>query len=143
MLAVTLLALRILTATLHERDGLACTALLDDFGSHDGTCYERCADLGAGTLANNEDFIEFNLCAGFGIDLLNQIARTAAQAPGAAVLVESARSFPDNSEFESLLTFTGPGTGAWMPVSARSSAVPSNAVLTLRGISCVVGWRTK
>ena len=28
-----------------------------------------------------------------------------------AVLADSARSFPDNSEFESLLTFTGPGTG--------------------------------
>ena len=32
---------------------------------------------------------------------------------------------------------------SWMPVSARSSAAPVNAVLTLRGISCVVGWRTK
>ncbi len=33
---------------------------------------------------------------------------------------------------------------SWMPVIERStSGVPSNAVLTLRGISCVVGWRTK
>ena len=33
---------------------------------------------------------------------------------------------------------------SWMPVIERSSAgVPSNAVLILRGISCVVGWRTK
>lgn len=31
-----------------------------------------------------------------------------------AVLAESARSFPDNSEFEALLTFTGPGTGAFV-----------------------------
>ena len=33
---------------------------------------------------------------------------------------------------------------SWMPVIARSVVgVPSKAVLTLRGISCVVGWRTK
>jgi hypothetical protein len=33
---------------------------------------------------------------------------------------------------------------SWMPVSERSSpGVPSNAVLILRGMSCVVGWRTK
>ena len=32
---------------------------------------------------------------------------------------------------------------SWMPVIARSSSVDVNAVLTLRGISCVVGWRTK
>ena len=32
---------------------------------------------------------------------------------------------------------------SWMPVSARSLSEPVNAVLTLRGISCVVGWRTK
>ena len=32
---------------------------------------------------------------------------------------------------------------SWMPVSARSVSEPVNAVLTLRGISCVVGWRTK
>ena len=32
---------------------------------------------------------------------------------------------------------------SWMPVIARSSSVAVNAVLTLRGISCVVGWRTK
>lgn len=31
-----------------------------------------------------------------------------------AVLADQARSFPDNSEFESLLTFTGPGTGAFV-----------------------------
>lgn len=30
------------------------------------------------------------------------------------VLAERARSFPDNSEFESLLTFTGPGSGAFV-----------------------------
>ena len=33
---------------------------------------------------------------------------------------------------------------SWMPVSERSaSGAPSNAVLILRGIICVVGWRTK
>ena len=32
---------------------------------------------------------------------------------------------------------------SWMPVIARSSSVAVKAVLTLRGISCVVGWRTK
>ena len=33
---------------------------------------------------------------------------------------------------------------SWMPVSERSaSGVPSKAVLILRGIICVVGWRTK
>ncbi len=33
---------------------------------------------------------------------------------------------------------------SWMPVIDRSSpGVPSNAVLILRGISCVVGCRTK
>ena len=32
---------------------------------------------------------------------------------------------------------------SWMPVSARSVSEPVKAVLTLRGISCVVGWRTK
>ena len=32
---------------------------------------------------------------------------------------------------------------SWMPVSARSVSDPVNAVLTLRGMSCVVGWRTK
>ena len=32
---------------------------------------------------------------------------------------------------------------SWMPVMARSSSVAVNAVLILRGISCVVGWRTK
>jgi hypothetical protein len=31
-----------------------------------------------------------------------------------AVLPEAARSFPDNSEFEALLTFTGPGTGEFV-----------------------------
>ncbi len=31
-----------------------------------------------------------------------------------AVLPEAARSFPDNSEFEALLTFTGPGTGQFV-----------------------------
>jgi hypothetical protein len=32
---------------------------------------------------------------------------------------------------------------SWMPVIARSSSVAVKAVFTLRGISCVVGWRTK
>ena len=32
---------------------------------------------------------------------------------------------------------------SWMPVIARSASVAVNAVLTLRGISWVVGWRTK
>ena len=32
---------------------------------------------------------------------------------------------------------------SWMPVIARSSSEPEKAVLILRGISCVVGWRTK
>ncbi len=32
---------------------------------------------------------------------------------------------------------------SWMPVIARSSSEPLKAVLILRGISCVVGWRTK
>jgi hypothetical protein len=32
---------------------------------------------------------------------------------------------------------------SWMPVIERSSGEPSNAVLILRGIACVVGWRTK
>ncbi len=32
---------------------------------------------------------------------------------------------------------------SWIPEIARSSGVPSKAVLTLRGMSCVVGWRTK
>jgi hypothetical protein len=32
---------------------------------------------------------------------------------------------------------------SWMPLIARSSSVALNDVLTLRGISCVVGWRTK
>jgi hypothetical protein len=40
-----------------------------------------------------------------------------------AVLAESARSFPDNSEFESLLTFTGPGTGAWVKDVAMNPEV--------------------
>ena len=32
---------------------------------------------------------------------------------------------------------------SWMPVIATSSSVAVNAVFTLRGISCVTGWRTK
>jgi len=32
---------------------------------------------------------------------------------------------------------------SWMPEIARSRGDPSNAVLILRGIACVVGWRTK
>jgi hypothetical protein len=32
---------------------------------------------------------------------------------------------------------------SWMPVMARSVSEPVNAVFTLRGISWVVGWRTK
>jgi hypothetical protein len=32
---------------------------------------------------------------------------------------------------------------SWMPVIATSSSVAVNAVFTFRGISCVVGWRTK
>ena len=32
---------------------------------------------------------------------------------------------------------------SWMPVIARSSSVAVKAVFTLRGMSCVVGWRTK
>ncbi len=32
---------------------------------------------------------------------------------------------------------------SWMPVIARSSSVAVKAVLILRGISCVVGCRTK
>ncbi len=32
---------------------------------------------------------------------------------------------------------------SWMRVIALSSSVAANAVLTLRGIACVVGWRTK
>ncbi len=44
-----------------------------------------------------------------------------------AVLPEAARSFPDNSEFEALLTFTGPGTGEFV----NQVAIDSTA-LTLR-----------
>ena len=40
-----------------------------------------------------------------------------------AVLAESARSFPDNSEFESLLTFTGPGTGNFVKDVAMDAEV--------------------
>ncbi len=32
---------------------------------------------------------------------------------------------------------------SWMPVIARSASDAVNAVFTLRGISWVVGWRTK
>ena len=32
---------------------------------------------------------------------------------------------------------------SWMPVIARSASEDEKAVLILRGISCVVGWRTK
>jgi hypothetical protein len=32
---------------------------------------------------------------------------------------------------------------SWMPEIARSAGEPVNEVLILRGISCVVGWRTK
>ena len=32
---------------------------------------------------------------------------------------------------------------SWIRVIALSSSVAVNAVLTLRGIACVVGWRTK
>ena len=32
---------------------------------------------------------------------------------------------------------------SWIRVIATSSSVAVNAVLILRGISCVVGWRTK
>ena len=32
---------------------------------------------------------------------------------------------------------------SWMPLIARSAGLPSKAVLILRGIACVVGWRTK
>ena len=32
---------------------------------------------------------------------------------------------------------------SWMPVMERSASEPVNAVLTLRGMSWVVGWRTK
>ena len=32
---------------------------------------------------------------------------------------------------------------SWISEIARSSGVPSKDVLILRGISCVVGWRTK
>ena len=32
---------------------------------------------------------------------------------------------------------------SWIWVIALSSSVALNAVLTLRGIACVVGWRTK
>ena len=37
------------------------------------------------------------------------------------------------------------GTNAmsWIRVIALSSSVAVNAVLTFRGIACVVGWRTK
>ena len=37
----------------------------------------------------------------------------------------------------------GMNATSWIPVIARSSSVAAKAVLTLRGISCVVGWRTK
>jgi hypothetical protein len=40
-----------------------------------------------------------------------------------AVLAERARSFPDNSEFESLLTFTGPGTGNFVKDVAMDAEV--------------------
>ena len=43
----------------------------------------------------------------------------------------------------SVASFTGMKPTSWMPVIARSSAVAVKAVLTLRGISWVVGWRTK
>ena len=32
---------------------------------------------------------------------------------------------------------------SWMAQMARSAGLPSKAVLTLRGIAWVVGWRTK
>jgi hypothetical protein len=40
-----------------------------------------------------------------------------------AVLADRARSFPDNSEFESLLTVTGPGTGAFLKDVAMDAEV--------------------
>ncbi len=32
---------------------------------------------------------------------------------------------------------------SWIPVIALSASLAANAVLTLRGIAWVVGWRTK
>jgi hypothetical protein len=32
---------------------------------------------------------------------------------------------------------------SWISEIARSAGLPSKEVLTLRGIPCVVGWRTK
>ena len=49
----------------------AVLALLDDFRSHDSAGYKRRADLGAGTLANNEDFCEFDLCTSFAVQLFD------------------------------------------------------------------------
>ena len=40
------------------------------------------------------------------------------------------------------LTF-GMNAMSWIRVIALSSSVAANAVLTLRGMACVVGWRTK
>ena len=45
--------------------------LLDDFRGHDGAVHERRADPGAGTLADNEDFLEFDLRTGFAFELLD------------------------------------------------------------------------
>jgi len=71
MLAVAMLALGVLTAALDERDGLPRAALADDFSGHDSAGYKRRADLGAGTLANNEDFCEFDLGTGFAFQLFD------------------------------------------------------------------------
>ncbi len=68
---MALLALGILTAALHESDGLARTALLDDFRGHDCASHEGRADLGAGAFADDEDFLEFDLSAGFAFELLD------------------------------------------------------------------------
>src|SRR5690606_20932024 len=60
-LTMTAVALRVLTATLLERDDLAGTALFDDFGGDEGTGDGR----GANGRADHQDFCEFYDVTGF------------------------------------------------------------------------------
>jgi hypothetical protein len=54
-------ALRILTATLLERDNLACTALFNDFSRYESASYGRSTDR----RANQQNFCEFYDVASF------------------------------------------------------------------------------
>src|SRR3546814_8842726 len=63
--------LGILAATLLEGENLLATIVLDHFGLDGGALHEGSAELGIGTFADDQDFLEFDRRAGFGVELLD------------------------------------------------------------------------